>query len=77
MHKVRITHPDGLRTGLHTKVYLDDVDVSGNVTEVEIIIRPGELPVVKITVIDVEIDVTSYDPEISQWVSEGGSVEAE
>jgi hypothetical protein len=71
---IRITHPGGLRSGMSAKVFLDGVDVSHNVTEVEITITPDKLPVVKITVIDVEIDVSSTDPDIDQWVAEGGRV---
>lgn len=72
---IRIIHPPGLKLGFHTRVYLDGVDVSSNVTEVEITIRPGSLPEVKLTVIDVEMVLNSYDPEIIQWESEGGYVE--
>lgn len=69
---IRILHPGGLKIGNHTKVFVDGVDISGNVTQVDITITPGKLPAVKLTVIDVEIDVSSVDPALEAWVSEGG-----
>lgn len=72
---IRITHPGGVRAGFHTRVYLDGVDVSSNVTEVEILITPNKLPEVKLTVLDVEIDLTTTDYELEQWEAEGGYIE--
>lgn len=73
--RIRVTHPGGLKPGFYTRVYIDGEDVSHNVTEVEITIYPDKLPVVKLTVIDVEMDISSLDPELKQWEGEGGHLD--
>jgi len=70
---IRITHPQGLNT--RTQVFMDGEDIGGNITEVEIILRAGRLPEVKLTVIDVSLELTTTDYQLVQWESEGGHVE--
>jgi len=54
---------------------MDGEDIGGNITEVEIILRAGRLPEVKLTVIDVSLELTTTDYQLVQWESEGGHVE--
>lgn len=59
--KVRIVHPGGVRQAAgHTKVYVDDKDITGTVTRIEVVMDAGDnRPVeVKLTLIGAELDIT-------------------
>jgi len=59
--QVRVVHPGGVRQAAgSTKVYVDDQDITGTVTRIEVVMdakdsRPVE---VKLTLIGVELDIT-------------------
>lgn len=59
--QVRIVHPGGVRRAAgNTKIYVDDVDITGTVTRVEIVMAAGDnRPVeVKLTLIGAKLDIT-------------------
>lgn len=58
---VRIVHPGGVRQAAgNTKVYVDDKDITGTVTRIEIVMAANDRhPVeVKLTLIGAELDIT-------------------
>lgn len=66
--KVRIVHPGGVRTAAgHTNVYVDDKDITGAVTRIEVVMdAKDDHPVeVTLTLIGAELDIAGVLAELT------------